>query len=161
MKYMLSFTVNGAPADVAVGPTETLLDVLRDRLGFTGAKRGCETGDCGACTVLVDGRSVRSCITLALTVQGKAVTTVEGLARDGKPHPLQQAFHDHGASQCGFCTPGMIVSLAELLEKNPEPCRDDARATIAGNLCRCTGYVKIIDAAMAAARSPHKKGGPA
>ena len=159
MNYMLSFIVNGTATDVVVTPTETLLDVLRDRLSITSPKRGCETGDCGACTVLVEGLAVRSCITLALPVQGKSVTTVEGLARDGNLHPLQQAFHDNGASQCGFCTPGMIVSLAELLEKNPAPGRDEARSAIAGNLCRCTGYVKIIDAAMAAG-SIKEKGGP-
>ena len=151
MKYSLSFTLNGLPVDVLVKPTETLLDVLREHLGVKSPKRGCNGGDCGACTVLLDGEPVRSCITIALTVAGKAVITVEGLARGEVLHPLQKAFHEHYATQCGFCTPGMIMAAKALLDRNPHPKREEVREGLAGNLCRCTGYVKIVDAVMAAA----------
>jgi len=151
MKYSLSFTLNGFPVDVLVKPTETLLDVLREQLGVKSPKRGCNGGDCGACTVLLNREPVRSCITIALTVAGKAVTTVEGLAKGEALHPLQKAFHEHYATQCGFCTPGMIMAAKALLDKNPKPKRQEVREALAGNLCRCTGYVKIVDAVMAAA----------
>jgi len=151
MKYALSFTLNGFPVDVLVKPTETLLDVLREHLGVKSPKRGCNGGDCGACTVLLNGEPVRSCITIALTAAGKAVTTVEGLAKGEALHPLQKAFHEHHATQCGFCTPGMIMAAKALLDSNPNPKREEVREALAGNLCRCTGYVKIVAAVMTAA----------
>jgi carbon-monoxide dehydrogenase small subunit len=146
MKYPFSFILNDMPAELLVKPTETLLDVLRERLGMVSVKRGCDTGDCGACTVLVNGEPVRSCITIALTVAGKRVETVEGLTVDGQLHPLQTAFHEHYASQCGFCTPGMIMSAKALLEKNPAPDRAEIVAAISGNLCRCGSYREIVEA---------------
>jgi carbon-monoxide dehydrogenase small subunit len=146
MKYPFSFILNDMPAELLVKPTETLLDVLRERLGMVSVKRGCDTGDCGACTVLVNGEPVRSCITIALTVAGKRVATVEGLTVDGQLHPLQTAFHEHYASQCGFCTPGMIMSAKALLEKNPRPDRAEIVAAISGNLCRCGSYREIVEA---------------
>jgi carbon-monoxide dehydrogenase small subunit len=146
MKYQLSFILNGNLAELLVKPSETLLDVLRERLGMVSVKRGCDTGDCGACTVLVNGGPVRSCITIALTVDGKQVETVEGLTVNGKLHPLQSAFHEHYASQCGFCTPGMIMSAKALLDKNPGPDRDEIVAAVSGNLCRCGSYREIVEA---------------
>ena len=146
MKYPFSFILNDIPAELLVKPTETLLDVLRERLGMVSVKRGCDTGDCGACTVLVNGEPVRSCITIALTVAGKRVETVEGLTVDGQLHPLQTAFHEHYASQCGFCTPGMIMSAKALLVKNPAPDRAEIVAAISGNLCRCGSYREIVEA---------------
>jgi carbon-monoxide dehydrogenase small subunit len=146
MKYPFSFILNDMPAELLVKPTETLLDVLRERLGMVSVKRGCDSGDCGACTVLVNGEPVRSCITIALTVAGKRVETVEGLTVDGQLHPLQTAFHEHYASQCGFCTPGMIMSAKALLEKNPAPDRAEIVAAISGNLCRCGSYREIVEA---------------
>ena len=151
MKQILSFTLNGSPVDVIVTPTETLLDVLREKLGVTGPKRGCDDGDCGTCTVLIDGEPVRSCLTIALTIQGKDVLTVEGLPVDGKLHPLQQAFHEHGAFQCGFCTPGMLMSAKALLDSNPDPSRDEIRHYMSGNLCRCGSYEEVIEAIRAVA----------
>lgn len=152
MKYTLSFTLNGFPVEVLVKPTDTLLDVLREQLNVKSPKRGCNAGDCGACTVLLDGEPVRACLTLALTVAGKAVTSLESLTKGGALHPLQKAFHENYATQCGFCTPGMIMAAKALLDKNPNPRREEVREALAGNLCRCTGYVKIIDAVMAAAK---------
>ena len=146
MKYPVSFILNGMPTELLVKPTETLLDVLRERLGMVSVKRGCDTGDCGACTVLLNGKPVRSCLTIALTVAGKSVETVEGLVKCGKLHPLQTAFHEHYAAQCGFCTPGMIMSAKALLEKNPEPDREEIVAAISGNLCRCGSYREIVEA---------------
>jgi aerobic-type carbon monoxide dehydrogenase small subunit (CoxS/CutS family) len=146
MKYAFAFVLNGMPAELLVKPTETLLDVLRERLGMVSVKRGCDAGDCGACTVLVNGDPVRSCITIALTVAGKRVETVEGLTSDGKLHPLQTAFHEHYAAQCGFCTPGMIMSAKALLDKNPGPDREEIIASISGNLCRCGSYWEIVEA---------------
>jgi carbon-monoxide dehydrogenase small subunit len=151
MKHILSFTLNGSEVDVIVTPTETLLDVLREKLGVTGPKRGCDDGDCGTCTVIIDGQPVRSCLTIALTVQGKDVLTVEGLTIDGKLHPLQQAFHEHGAFQCGFCTPGMLMSAKALLDSNPNPSRDEIRLYMSGNLCRCGSYEEVVDAIQAVA----------
>ncbi len=151
MKQILSFTLNGSPVDVIVTPTETLLDVLREKLGMTGPKRGCDDGDCGACTVILDGEPVRSCLTLAITVGGKSVTTVEGLSPDGDLHPLQKAFHEHGAFQCGFCTPGMLMSAKALLDHNPNPTRQQIREHMAGNLCRCGSYDEVIEAIQAVA----------
>jgi aerobic-type carbon monoxide dehydrogenase small subunit (CoxS/CutS family) len=151
MKQILSFVLNGSPVDVIVTPTETLLDVLREKLGVTGPKRGCDDGDCGTCTVLIDGQPVRSCLTIALTVGGKSVLTVEGLSQNGDLHPLQKAFHEHGAFQCGFCTPGMLMSAKSLLDTYPNPTRDEIRGYMSGNLCRCGSYEEIIEAIQAVA----------
>ncbi|GAB4505928.1 MAG: (2Fe-2S)-binding protein [Anaerolineales bacterium] len=149
--YTLELKVNGRAYKVEVKATTTLLQVLREKLGITGPKVGCETGDCGACSVLVNGKLVKACITNALTVHGKEVLTVEGLGRPGAFHPLQLAFHEHYAAQCGFCTPGMLMAAKALLDENPKPTRDEVKEALSGNLCRCTGYVKIVDAIMAAA----------
>lgn len=157
MKYALSFILNGLPVDVLVKPTETLLDVLRERLGVVSPKRGCDTGDCGACTVLLGGEPVRSCLTIALTVAGKTVETVEALSRDGKLHPLQQSFHEHYAAQCGFCTPGMLMSAKALLDRNPKPTREEIVEAISGNLCRCGAYEEIVEAIAAVAGDPGKE----
>lgn len=157
MKQILTFTLNGSGVDVIATPTETLLDVLREKLGVTGPKRGCDDGDCGTCTVLIDGEPVRSCLTIALTVQGKNVLTVEGLSVDGDLHPLQQAFHEHGAFQCGFCTPGMLMSAKALLDSNPNPSRDEIRIYMSGNLCRCGGYEEVIEAIQAVAAGEYKE----
>lgn len=153
MTQMIRMTVNGQPVELAVEPYHTLLDVLRDDLELTGAKKGCDRGDCGACTVLLDGKPVTSCMMLAVQADGRRITTIEGLRIDGRLHPLQQAFVDHGAVQCGFCTPGMVLAAAALLEENPQPTEGQVRAAIAGNLCRCTGYAKIIDAVMSVTRT--------
>ncbi|MDI6753279.1 MAG: (2Fe-2S)-binding protein [Thermodesulfobacteriota bacterium] len=153
MEYALSFSLNGKPVQVAVKANSSLLDVLRNQLFVTSPKKSCDTGDCGACAVLIDGEAVNSCITLALTVEGKKVTTVEGLGEGNQIHPLQQAFHEHYAAQCGFCTPGVILVAKALLDKNPKPTREEVTQAISGNLCRCTGYVKIIDAIMAVAEA--------
>ena len=147
----LELKVNQEEYTVNVEATSTLLEVLRDHLGITSPKVGCETGDCGTCSVLLDGQLVKSCITNALTAQGKEVTTLEGLAEPGHLDPLQQAFHENYGSQCGFCTPGMIMASKALLHENPSPTRQDVKEALAGNLCRCTGYVKIIDSVMDAA----------
>jgi len=149
-KKLLSLTVNGDPVDVAVAPNSTLLEVLREHLGFTGVKEGCSEGVCGACTVLIDGQPIRSCITLALEAEGASITTIEGLAFEGKLHPVQEAFIDKGAVQCGFCTPGMILSAKALLDNNSRPSDDEIKTALAGNFCRCTGYAKILDAVKAA-----------
>ena len=156
-KQILSFVLNGLPVDAVVTPTETLLDVLRDKLGVTSPKRGCEDGDCGACTVLIDGEPVRSCLTIALTVAGKEVLTTEGLSMGAELHPLQKAFHEHGAFQCGFCTPGMLMSAKALLDKNPNPSRKEIRAFMAGNLCRCGSYDEIVEAIQAVANGEYKE----
>jgi len=148
MKHIVQMTVNDEPRELAVEPWWTLLDVLRDQLELTGAKKGCNRGDCGACTVLLDGKPIVSCTMLAVQAHGRRVTTIEGLMREGAPHPLQQAFVDVGAVQCGFCTPGMVLAAKALLDENPNPTEDDVREAIAGNLCRCTGYAKIVAAVM-------------
>jgi aerobic carbon-monoxide dehydrogenase small subunit len=146
-------TINGTTRTLEVQPERTLLDLLRDQLGLTGTKRGCEIGECGACTVLLDGVAVNSCLVLAPQVNGRSVTTVEGLAKGETLSPLQEAFLDQDAVHCGFCTPGMLMSARDLLDHNPEPSEHDIRTAISGNLCRCTGYVQIVDAiADAAAR---------
>jgi carbon-monoxide dehydrogenase small subunit len=149
--YSLELTVNGLGHKVEVQPMTTLLEVLRDKLGVTSPKVGCDTGDCGTCSVILDGQLVKSCITNALTAQRGQVLTVEGLGRPGALHPLQEAFHEHYAAQCGFCTPGMIMAAKALLDENPNPTRSEVKEYLSGNLCRCTGYVKIVDAVMAAA----------
>ncbi len=152
----INFELNGVPQYVEVGPGESLLAVLR-RLGMKSVKSGCDTGDCGSCTVLLDGRAVRSCLTVAPRVQGKRITTVEGLGTIEDPHPLQRAFLDSGAVQCGFCIPGMVLVAHELLTRKSDPTPEEIREAIAGNLCRCTGYVKIVDAVLLAAE--WKRGG--
>jgi aerobic carbon-monoxide dehydrogenase small subunit len=148
----LSFTLNGRPQELEVEPHELLLDVVRERLGLTGAKRSCDVQVCGACTLLVDGRPVSACTTLAFEVRGRSVLTIEGLAENGKLHPLQQAFIDHGGFQCGFCTPGMILAAKALLDENPQPTEAELKHFMHGNICRCTGYKKIIESIMAAAK---------
>ena len=145
-------TVNGEPAEVSFAPYKTLLEVLREELGLTGTKHGCELGECGACAVLVDGEPRLSCLTLALECAGRAVETIEGLARGPRLHPLQAAFADFGGSQCGYCTPGVIMAAKALLETNPQPTREQIKEATAGNLCRCTGYQQITDAIEDAAR---------
>ncbi len=152
MKQRLNLTVNGTPRELLIEPHKTLLQVIREDLGLTGAKHGCGVGDCGSCTVLLDGRPVNSCLVLALQVEGREVTTIEGLARDGELHPVQDAFIDHGAIQCGFCSPGMILTSKALLDENPDPDRQEIRGAISGNLCRCTGYQKIVEAVEDAAK---------
>jgi len=145
--------VNGEDYEVLVEPRDSLLDVLRDKLNLTGTKKGCNTGDCGACTVIMDGRPVNSCLVLAVEAEGKEILTIEGLADGSQIHPLQEAFIKCGAVQCGYCTPGMIMSAKTLLDENPNPTEDAIKRAIAGNLCRCTGYVKIIDAIKMAAET--------
>jgi len=134
----------------------TLLDVLREQLGLTGTKKGCDAGDCGACTVVMDGKAILSCLTPVLQAAGKEIVTVEGLAQEGKLHPLQETFIECGAVQCGFCTPGMLLSAKALLEQNPSPTQEETKVAIAGNLCRCTGYKKIIDAIILASNRMKK-----
>ena len=153
--HSITVTVNGSKEYLTVPSNMTLLQLLRERLALTGTKNGCEAGECGACTVLVDGEPVNSCMMLAVEADGREVTTVEGLARlyeDGEQlSPLQQAFAEHNAVQCGFCTPGMLISAHALLERNPQPAEDEIREALVGNLCRCTGYLRIIQAVQAAA----------
>jgi len=151
VKESFRFAVNGDSHDVSVEPRTTLLECLRYELGLTGSKQGCDKGDCGACTVWLDGRPVLSCITLARAAEARQVTTVEGLARSGRLHPLQDALDLKGGAQCGFCTPGILMSAAALLESNPDPTADEVRHAISGNLCRCTGYTKIVEAVLEAA----------
>lgn len=150
--YELKLNVNGQPHKVEVNADTNLLEVLRDKLKITSPKFGCNTGDCGSCSVILEGRLIKSCITNALTTQGKSVVTIEGLEKPGELHPLQKAFHEFYGSQCGFCTPGMILAAKVLLDKNPKPTREEILEALSGNLCRCTGYVKIIDAVMAVAK---------
>jgi aerobic-type carbon monoxide dehydrogenase small subunit (CoxS/CutS family) len=142
--------LNGEETDVSFAPYKTLLEVLREDLGYTGTKHGCELGECGACAVLVNGNPVLSCLLLALECNGQEIETVEGLAADGKLHPLQEAFADLGAAQCGYCTPGILVTAKALLMENPHPSRAQIREAISGNLCRCTGYLQIFEAVEAA-----------
>ncbi len=157
MKYVLSFNLNGLPVETLVKATDTLLDVLREKLNVVSAKRGCDNGDCGACTVLVNGEPVRACLTIGLTVAGKSVQTVEGLLQDGNLHPLQRAFHEHYAAQCGFCTPGMLMAAKALLDKNPKPTREQIVEGISGNLCRCGTYVEVVEAIQAVAAGKYKE----
>lgn len=150
-KIHVTTTVNGDAADFLCDPRETLLDCLRDKLHLTGAKEGCGSGDCGACSVTVDGRLVCSCLMLGVEAEGKQITTIEGMAEGENLHPLQQKFIEHAALQCGICTPGILVASKALLEKNPDPSEEELRYWLAGNLCRCTGYDKIIRAVLDAA----------
>jgi carbon-monoxide dehydrogenase small subunit len=146
MKRIIQLTINDKEYEVAVEPNQTLTDMLRYELGLTGTKKGCEVGDCGSCTVIMDGISVNSCLVLAMQANGRKITTIEGVETEKGMHPIQKAFVEKGAIQCGFCTPGMILSARSLLEKNPNPTEEEIRAGISGNLCRCTGYQKIVDA---------------
>ena len=146
----IRFMLNGEEVDVSFAPYKTLLEVLREDLGHTGTKHGCELGECGACAVLLDGKPVLSCLVLALECSGRKVLTVEGLCSDGRLHPLQDAFADLGAAQCGYCTPGILVTAKALLDANPHPNRDEIREAVSGNLCRCTGYLQIFEAVEAA-----------
>ena len=151
MKMIARFIVNGEAHELAIEPHQLLIEVLRDQLGLTGTKHSCGAGNCGACTILLDGTPVLSCMTLAIAARDKEITTIEGLAQGEVLHPIQKAFVDHGAIQCGYCTPGMILSAKALLDNHPHPSEDEIREGIAGNICRCTGYVKIVDAIHAAA----------
>ena len=151
MKMQLTLTVNGEARDVIVPVHKTLLEVLREDLNLTGTKHGCELGECGTCTVLVDGLPVLSCLALPVELQGREIKTVEGMAEGGRLHPLQQAFAELGAAQCGYCIPGILLTAEALLEDNATPSRDEVREALAGNLCRCTGYTKILDAVELAA----------
>ena len=156
-KQLITLTINGERAEVAVEPRWTLLEMVREALRFTGSKEGCGTGDCGACSMIVDGRLVTSCLMLAAQADGREVVTIEGLATNGTLHPVQQAFIDTGGVQCGFCTPGMIMAAKSLLDHNPSPSVEDVRVGLAGNLCRCTGYAKIYEAVMRAAENAGSK----
>jgi aerobic-type carbon monoxide dehydrogenase small subunit (CoxS/CutS family) len=151
MKQLITLRVNGEDHEVWVPVHKTLLEVLREDLRLTGTKHGCELGECGTCTVLVDGEPVLSCLALPIEVQGREILTVEGLASRGTPHPLQTAFAELGAAQCGYCTPGILVTAKALLDHNPHPSRQEIREALAGNLCRCTGYAKILEAVEMAA----------
>ena len=148
----ISFTLNGRLQEIDVEPNELLLDVVRERLGLTGAKRSCDVQVCGACTLLLDGRPISACTTLAFEVRGRSLLTIEGLAENGKLHPLQDSFIEYGGFQCGFCTPGMILAAKALLDENPDPTEEELKHFMHGNICRCTGYKKIIESIMAAAK---------
>ena len=151
MKVRVALTVNGESREALVPVHKTLLEVLREDLGLTGTKHGCELGECGTCTVLVDGEPVLSCLALPVETEGRRITTVEGMAEGGRLHPLQQAFAELGAAQCGYCTPGILLTATALLAERPSPTRQEVKEALAGNLCRCTGYTKILDAVELAA----------
>lgn len=158
-KQIVAFDINGLPYEAIIEPHMLLVDVLRDVFALTGTKRVCGAGDCGACTVMIDGEPIESCLTLAVAVRDKSIRTIEGLAEDdGTLHPLQQAIMAHGGTQCGYCTPGMLMTAACYLKANPDPSRAEMAEALAGNLCRCTGYVKILDAMMAAAAVLRERG---
>ena len=150
MKKLIQLDVNGLKSEVVVEPRQTLLDVLRYDIKLTGTKEGCGDGNCGSCTVLIDGQPINSCLVFAVEMEGHAITTIEGVSQEGKLHPLQQAFIDEGAVQCGFCTPGLILTGKAILDANPHPTETQIRQSIAGNLCRCTGYDKIVRAILRA-----------
>jgi len=156
-KQLITLQVNGETHEVAVQPTWTLLETVREQLRLTGSKEGCGTGDCGACSMILDGRLITSCLMLAVQADGCRITTVEGLNRNGSLHPVQQAFVEKGGVQCGFCTPGMIMAASALLERNPSPTLEEVRDGLAGNLCRCTGYAKIYESVMAASEAMRTK----
>jgi carbon-monoxide dehydrogenase small subunit len=154
MKRVIEVTVNGERHELALEPYRSLLDVLRNEVGLTGTKKGCDVGDCGACTVLLDGKPVNSCLVLGVEVGGGDVVTIEGIQPSpDRLHPLQESFMQHGGAQCGFCTPGLIVMAKALLDENPQPTEEEIRFGIAGNICRCTGYTKVVEAIQAAARA--------
>ncbi|MGQ9787961.1 MAG: (2Fe-2S)-binding protein [Candidatus Hadarchaeaceae archaeon] len=155
-KIKVKLNVNGKDYEVEVKPHWTLLQVIRDRLGLTGTKYGCGTGECGACTVIIDGKPMTSCLVLAASAEGRKIVTIEGISSGNKLHPLQEAFIEEGAIQCGYCTPGMILTAKAFLEKNPNPKEEEVRQAIDGNLCRCTGYVKIINAILKASKKLRK-----
>ncbi len=147
MKRIVTLNINGEDHELLISPTDLLSDVIRKKVGLTGTKKGCGQGDCGSCTVLIDGEPELSCIKLAVAAEGKKITTIEGIANpDGTLHPIQDAFLDHGAVQCGFCTPGMILSAKALVDRNPDPTREEIKTAISGNACRCTGYINILAA---------------
>lgn len=152
MKHRIQIRVNGELKDLLVEPHRILVDLIRQDLGLTGTKKGCGSGDCGSCTVILDGRAVKSCLILAAEVDGSEILTIEGLRSDGKLHPLQEAFIQHGAIQCGFCSPGMMISAKAFLDQCPNPTEEQVKLAISGNLCRCTGYSKIVEAILAVAR---------
>ena len=156
-KQIIKLTVNGRPYELLIAPNVTLVDVLRNELDLTGTKCNCRAGECGACTVLIDGKATLSCLILAITAQGKSITTIEGLADGNSLHPVQKAFVDYGAIQCGFCTPGMILTAKAFLDETPEPTCEEVKLALSGNLCLCAGYVKIFDAVMAAAETVRKE----
>jgi aerobic-type carbon monoxide dehydrogenase small subunit (CoxS/CutS family) len=151
MKKMITLNVNGQIYDLVIPVNRTLTQVLRENLKLTGTKQGCSVGDCGSCTILMDGRPVNSCLVLAVEAEGHSIQTIEGLAEDGRLHPVQQAFVEQGGIQCGFCSPGMILTAKALLDKNPSPNGEEIRKAISGNLCRCTGYQKIVESIQSAA----------
>ena len=151
MKRVITLRINGETYEILVKTNETLLDILREKLGLIGTKRGCDSGACGACTVIIDGEPALSCMTLAIRCQNRSIMTIEGLAQNGQLHPLQKSAMEHDAVQCGFCTPGWLLSAKVLLDNNPHPTLDEVRAAIAGNLCRCTGYRKIEESILAVA----------
>lgn len=157
-KQLAKFTINGREYETAIETRMTLVEVLRDELDLTGTKCSCAVGECGACTVLIDGKPQLSCLTLAINVKEKDILTIEGLADGNTLHPIQKAFIEYGAIQCGFCTPGMILMTKAFLDENPKPTKEDVKEGLAGNLCRCTGYVKIIEAVLAAAETMRKGG---
>jgi carbon-monoxide dehydrogenase small subunit len=153
MKKLIALTVNGIRHELAVMPNKTLSQLLRQDLNPLGTKEGCGIGDCGACTVIMNGRAVNSCLVLAAQADGCDITTIEGISEGEKLNPIQQAFVEHGSVQCGFCTPGMILSAKNLLDRNPDPSEEEVRVALAGNLCRCTGYQKIVEAVLAASKA--------
>lgn len=159
MKRIISLTINDKAYEVAVEPNRTLVDLLRYDLGLTGTKKGCDEGDCGTCTVLMDGKAVNSCLVLAVQANGRRIETIEGVETEEGLHPIQQAFVEKGAIQCGFCTPGMILSGKSLLERNPNPDEEEIRTAISGNLCRCTGYQKIVEAIKVASEKSNEQSG--
>jgi carbon-monoxide dehydrogenase small subunit len=156
MKQPMTFTINGEIYEDEIDVRRTLLEVLRENFGLTGTKKGCNEGECGTCTVILDGKPVTSCLVLAVEAQGKSIETVEGLEQNGELHRLQQAFIEHGAFQCGFCTPGVLMAAKGLLNKNPKPSEEEVRRAIAGNLCRCTGYNKYAEAILDVAAKPRE-----
>jgi carbon-monoxide dehydrogenase small subunit len=159
MKQYIELAINGLSYDVVISPEDLLIDVMRQQLGLTGTKKGCGQGDCGTCTVLIDGKRALACLTLAIACQGRAIETIEGLEDEGRLDTIQEAFVDEGAVQCGFCTPGMIMSAKALLDENPNPTRAEIKRGLAGNLCRCTGYIRIFDAVEEAARRRQAQSG--
>ena len=159
MKSAIQLTINGETREVLVEPYASLLDTLRDELQLTGTKKGCDEGDCGACTVIIDGKTATSCLVLAMDAHGRDLLTVEGLASGQELHPVQRAFMEHGGVQCGFCTPGLIMSAVGLLQENPDPTEADVRYSIGGNLCRCTGYMRVVKSILEAAEAIRRRGG--